>query len=63
MAGKLILNRAMCRLCNDIITSESGYDFKSCFCGEISVDGGLEYTRRVANKLENVIEMSEYSPV
>ncbi|MBR1851580.1 MAG: hypothetical protein IJ794_00175 [Lachnospiraceae bacterium] len=40
-------NRAKCLICGDIIESMSHYDFKTCSCGNLSVDGGHEYTRRV----------------
>lgn len=33
-------NRAKCKLCHSIIESFHEYDFVSCKCGEISVDGG-----------------------
>ncbi|WP_420915909.1 DUF7695 domain-containing protein [Neisseria mucosa] len=36
---KLIINRAKCLLCNDVITSEYSHDFKTCKCGNLSIDG------------------------
>ncbi|WP_435886896.1 DUF7695 domain-containing protein [Streptomyces anulatus] len=44
---RLLRNRARCRKCDDIIESLHRHDFRSCKCGAISVDGGLEYRRRV----------------
>ena len=35
----------VCPSCKEIIYSRARHDFNSCTCGEISVDGGLEYTR------------------
>ena len=57
---RLTLNRAQCRSCRDVITSESLHDFRTCRCGKVSVDGGLAYLRRVYHGLEDVIEMAEY---
>ena len=36
-------NRAKCKLCKSIIESKSTYDCVYCACGEISIDGGLDY--------------------
>lgn len=50
----LLANSAKCLLCEDHIYSGNRHDFKSCACGNISVDGGMEYQRRsVKNNLEN----------
>lgn len=46
---KLILNRIKCNECMDIITSTHRHDFVTCKCGKNSVDGGLDYARRVGN--------------
>lgn len=43
---KLILNAAKCLKCGDVIVSTHRHDFKSCKCGSVSVDGGLDYKRR-----------------
>lgn len=40
-------NAAQCLLCQDIIESKSRHSFVTCSCGNVSVDGGLAYTRRV----------------
>lgn len=55
---KIIKNIAKCRLCGDIIESKSLHDMKKCKCGEIAVDGGKEYLRRLAYNLDNIIELS-----
>lgn len=55
----ITVNKAQCKLCNDIIESTSRHDFKRCKCGEISVDGGKSYMKRSAKNLSNIIEMSE----
>lgn len=54
----VLSNKAQCALCGDVIESTSRHDFKSCKCGEIFVDGGLEYLRRGASDLRNIIEMT-----
>jgi hypothetical protein len=45
---KIIRNSAKCLLCNDEIESKHRHDFKYCKCGNISVDGGLDYIKRGA---------------
>lgn len=57
----IYVNKAQCRLCNDIIESKSLHDFVSCSCGEIHVDGGRHYLKRGAVNLENLIELSVLS--
>ena len=37
----LHLEARQCPSCLDIIYSRANYDFRSCSCGEISVDGGF----------------------
>jgi len=34
-----------CDKCGDIIYSRAVHDFHYCGCGEIYIDGGLDYTR------------------
>lgn len=55
----IIINKAKCKRCGDILISEHRYDFKQCKCKAISVDGGNDYIRRVG-KLEYVEELSEF---
>lgn len=38
-------NRARCKLCGDTIESKFRHDFVKCRCGEIFVDGGVDYLR------------------
>jgi hypothetical protein len=57
----LTANKAQCKLCEDVIESKYRHDFVRCKCGEISVDGGLSYTKRSARNLDNIIELSEGS--
>lgn len=53
----IIQNEAKCRKCDDIIWSGSRHDFKTCECGAISVDGGMDYIRRVGEP-EDIEERS-----
>lgn len=39
-------NAAKCLHCGDIIVSRYRHDFVTCSCGDVSVDGGAEYTKR-----------------
>lgn len=57
--NKIIINKAKCKKCNDIIESKTVHDFKWCSCGNIAVDGGQEYIKRFGN-LDDIIELSEY---
>lgn len=40
-------NRAGCQECGDVIESTDRHDYKTCSCGNISVDGGGDYFRRL----------------
>ena len=57
---KLIINRAKCLLCNDIITSEHSHDYVTCQCGNLSIDGGNEYARRLYEQPNSYQDLSEY---
>lgn len=58
----IIINKAQCRLCGDVIESMSTHDAKTCSCGEITVDGGKEYIRRLwRTDQNNIIELSEFT--
>ena len=49
---KIIRNAVGCLLCGDSIESKTRHDFKTCLCGNISVDGGKAYFKRGINLLE-----------
>jgi hypothetical protein len=57
---KIIKNAAECALCGDVIESTHRHDFVTCKCGEISVDGGKAYLRRLAKNPSNLIDRSEF---
>jgi hypothetical protein len=50
---KIIQNEVKCTLCDDIIYSGDRHDFKYCKCGNIAVDGGMAYLRRMGNGIAN----------
>lgn len=43
----LIRNSARCLGCGDEMVSEHRHAFRTCSCGALSVDGGLDYRKRV----------------
>lgn len=57
--SRLIRNMIRCVKCGDIIESKSIHDFKSCSCGAVFVDGGLEY-QRIGGNRENWENLAEY---
>ena len=60
---KLLANQAQCKICKQVIQSKHRHDFVSCKCGEISVDGGVDYVRRLARDLDSIIDLSIYGEV
>lgn len=52
MSEKILHNRAKCLKCFDIIESKYCHDFVTCSCGDLSVDGGKDYLRRVGDLSE-----------
>lgn len=56
---KILVNKIRCRKCNDVIQSRYTHEYKRCKCGEVAVDGGLEYLRRIGAR-EDWEELSEY---
>ena len=58
---RIIRNAIQCKHCGEIIESKSVYDFKTCKCGKVFVDGGHEYLRRgyTNSAEEDFIDLSE----
>jgi hypothetical protein len=52
-------NRAKCKLCGDVIESLHVHDFKRCKCGEIHIDGGLEYKKCGARDWANLLYLDD----
>jgi len=42
----------LCRICNDTIESKEDHDFRTCSCGSVSIDGGLQ-GRVIGNYFED----------
>lgn len=57
---RIIYNAVICNHCADRVQSTHRYDFRQCSCGKISVDGGLEYLRRVGDIHGGYTEVSLY---
>ena len=55
--GEIISNKIKCKKCGDIIESKSTNDYKRCSCGDVAVDGGKDYLKRIG-KEEDYIELS-----
>lgn len=53
-------NCAACPACGEIVESTYRHDYRTCGCGAIAVDGGLDYLRRTWKDPNVPIEMSEY---
>ncbi|MFA5376185.1 MAG: hypothetical protein WC455_10620 [Dehalococcoidia bacterium] len=46
--GDWRINRAKCLECGETVTSASLHDFRKCRCGNLAVDGGSWYLRRMS---------------
>ena len=57
---KILSNRVKCLSCEDIIYSAHRHDYVKCSCGNVAVDGGMSYLRRVGfNYKELSVMISE----
>jgi len=56
--GGIYVNAAICGVCDDYIRSRNRHDFVRCSCGNVAVDGGSWYARRVfkTTNFEDVVE-------
>lgn len=52
-------NRAKCKLCKSVIESFHEFDYVTCKCGEISIDGGLQKCRAMAKSWENFLRVDD----
>lgn len=55
---KILLNQAKCLICGEVLTSEYTHDFKTCQCGNLSVDGGKTYIKRCFKDYSQIEELS-----
>lgn len=54
----LVRNSARCLGCGDEMVSEHRHAFRTCSCGALSVDGGLDYRKRVYKREIGFIDTS-----
>lgn len=47
MSTVVVTNEARCLKCGDVIRSLSTHDYKACSCGNLGVDGGHSYIKRI----------------
>jgi len=57
---KIRCNVAKCLRCGDVICSLHVHDFNTCRCGNLSVDGGREYLKRLAGDPKMIEELSVF---
>lgn len=55
---RLLVNKARCAVCLDVIQSVHRHDWQACRCGAIFVDGGTSYQRYGADNLEDFVDLS-----
>lgn len=56
----IIRNAAKCLRCGDEIESHSRHDWVQCSCGNIFVDGGLDYARRGVEDPSKYRDLTEW---
>lgn len=56
--GRIIENSAQCLKCGEKIVSKHRHDYVTCSCGNVSVDGGLDYCRRSFKDMKTWIDTS-----
>ncbi len=60
---RILHNRARCKKCADVVESKHRWDYVTCKCGAIAVDGGRNYLKRAAANLADIEELSEWAEV
>lgn len=60
---KLTRNAAKCLLCGDVIESKSVHNYVTCSCGNVSVDGGLDYAKRCFKEYNTWEELCEWEEI
>ena len=63
MEKRILRNRAKCLICGEILESRHRHDFKTCNCGNLSVDGGKDYIKRCVENIDKFEELSEFKEV
>lgn len=58
---KITKNAIRCNSCGDIIESRYTHDYKTCPCGRVAVDDGLDYlSRTYTSEQEDYAELSSH---
>lgn len=63
--GDLWINGATCNLCGEYIRSRNRHDYVTCRCGNLAVDGGSWYAKRVLdvdNYSDNIVGFKHPRP-
>lgn len=60
---RITQNVIQCNHCKDVIVSCYRHDFKTCKCGTVSVDGGLDYLRRCFKNPDDYTDFSKSETV
>lgn len=60
---KITKNALKCLKCGDVIESKDRHDYVTCSCGNVSVDGGLDYLRRSFIEADSWEDLSEYEDI
>ncbi|MBI9014546.1 MAG: hypothetical protein JEZ08_20075 [Clostridiales bacterium] len=55
---KIIVNKAKCKRCGDVIISKQSDTYEYCKCGSIAVSGGTKSIMRLGHHT-NIQELSE----
>ena len=58
--GNIYSNTATCLICNETIRSINRHDYRTCKCGNLSVDGGSWHLGRGFKKGGSYKDMVEY---
>lgn len=61
MERRLVVNRAECLLCGDVLISKHRHDFVSCKCGNVSIDGSTSCPRSIVSDREHYLNCSLYT--
>lgn len=52
------INAAKCLKCDTVLVSRFRHDFQTCACGDLSVDGGVDYLKRGFKDASEILELS-----
>lgn len=60
----LLVNRAQCPDCGDIVVSKHRHDYVSCKCGQMARDGGTDYIRGAGRQISmNLFDTDDHSEI